>query len=158
MIIVAFSASLCLSPSPPLARRSTNTTSSRPPQNLSSRCAHTRRSHPRPRKSASCSPLMTTKAALHPAATWAIRPRPQNLHRSRPAKPRLFLPAVSSLRGFRTPAPRPVPASPAKGRRPKPFSLAVMRNRDRGHCRRWPIHDHWPNQTAPNLWLPDHAR
>ena len=46
--------------------------------------------------------------------------------------PRLFLPAVSSLRGFRTPAPRPVPASPAKGRRPKPFSKADLADRGFG--------------------------
>jgi hypothetical protein len=66
MIIVALPASLCLSPSPPLARWSTNAMSSRPPQTLSSRCAHTRRSHPRPRKSAPCSLLTITPAALHP--------------------------------------------------------------------------------------------
>ena len=52
----------------------------------------------------------TKRERATPAATWATRPRPQNPHRSRPAKPRLFLPAVSSLRGFRTPTPRPVPA------------------------------------------------
>ena len=66
MIIVALPASLRLSPSPPLARRSRNAMSSRPPQTLSSRRAHTRRSHPRPRKSASCSLLTITPAALHP--------------------------------------------------------------------------------------------
>ena len=66
MIIVTLPASLCLSPSPPLARRSRNAMSSRPPQTLSSRCAHTHRSHPRPRKSASCSLLTITPAALHP--------------------------------------------------------------------------------------------
>ena len=37
--IAALPASLCLSPSPPLARRSRNAMSSRPPQTLSSRCA-----------------------------------------------------------------------------------------------------------------------
>ena len=40
--------------------------SSRPPQPVSSRRAHTRRSHPRPRKSASCSLLTITSAAFHP--------------------------------------------------------------------------------------------
>ena len=43
-------ASLCLSPSPPLARRSRNAMPSRPPQPLSRCCAHTRCSHPRPEK------------------------------------------------------------------------------------------------------------
>ncbi len=42
-----------------------------------------------------------------------------------------FLPAVSSLRGFRTPAPRLSPDRPAKGRRPKPFSRAADGNCDR---------------------------
>ena len=36
--------------------------------------------------------------------TPALRPRPANPHRSRPLEP--FLPAVSSLGGFRTPVPR----------------------------------------------------
>jgi hypothetical protein len=44
---------------------------------------------------------------------------PKILTGSRPTKQRYFLPAVSSLRGFRTPAPRQAPA-PAKGRRPNP--------------------------------------
>jgi hypothetical protein len=45
---------------------------------------------------------------LRPTAsgpTPALRPRPANPHRSRPPEP--FLPAVSSLGGFRTPAPAP---------------------------------------------------
>ncbi len=44
-----------------------------------------------------------------PETQRALRPRPQNPHRSRPTKQRPFLPAVSSLRGFRTPAPRKTP-------------------------------------------------
>ena len=99
-----------LSPSPLAARRSRNAMSSRPPQTLSSRRAHTRRSHPRPRKSPSCSLLTITPAALRPRRHIGDPSATPNPHRSRPAKQRLFLPAVSSLRGFRTPAPRPVPA------------------------------------------------
>lgn len=66
MTIVALPASLSLSPSPPLARQSRNAMPSRPSQTLSSCCAHTRCSHPRPRKSASCSILTITPVALHP--------------------------------------------------------------------------------------------
>jgi hypothetical protein len=121
MTIVALPAAQRRSSSSPTTRRSTNPMSSRPPQTLSSRRAHTRRSHPRPRKSAPCSLLTITSAAFHPRHHMGD---PSATPKSRPAKPRLFLPAVSSLRGFRTPAPRPVPASPAKRRRPKPFSQA----------------------------------
>ncbi len=74
-----------------------------------------------------------------PEAPPALSPRPQNPHRSRPTKQPLFLPAVSSLRGFRTPA--PVLAQPsAKGRRPKPFSEAAA---DRDRRRR-----SWANPAA----------
>jgi hypothetical protein len=124
MTIVALPAAQRRSSSSPTTRRSTNPMSSRPPQTLSSRRAHTRRSHPRPRKSAPCSLLTITSAAFHPRHHMGD---PSATPKSRPAKPRLFLPAVSSLRGFRTPAPRPVPASPAKRRRPKPFSQADIR-------------------------------
>ncbi len=48
-------------------------------------------------------------ASPDPQTPRPLRPRPQNSHRSRPAKPRPFLPAVSSLRGFRTTAPLRAP-------------------------------------------------
>ena len=70
----------------------------------------TRHSHPRPRKSASWSLLTITPAAFHPRRHMGDPSATPKSHSSRPAKPRLFLPAVSSLRGFRTRAPRPVPA------------------------------------------------
>jgi hypothetical protein len=79
--IAALPAAQRRSSSSPTTRRSRNAISSRPAQTLSSCCARTRCSHPRPRKSASCSLLTTRPAALTPAATWATRPRPQNHHR-----------------------------------------------------------------------------
>jgi hypothetical protein len=66
MTIAALPAAQRRSFSSPTTRRSTNAMSSRPPQPLSSRRAHTRRSHPRPRKSASCPLLTITPAAFHP--------------------------------------------------------------------------------------------
>ena len=133
MTIAALPAAQRRSSSSPTTRRSTNPMSSRPPQTLSSRRAHTRRSHPRPRKSASCSLLTITSAAFHPRHHMGDPPRPQNPHSSRPAKPRLFLPAVSSLRGFRTPTPRPVPArlqGAARMRARKSTTLLVSVNSD----------------------------
>src|SRR5208337_1193771 len=59
-----------------------------------------------------------------PETQRALRPRPQNPHRSRPTKQRPFLPAVSSLRGFRTPAPRQTPRA-CKG----PASETLQRSR-----------------------------
>ena len=63
----------------------------------------------RSKKLAVFAPTDNTGRLRPPPPHKALRPRPQNPHRLRPAKPRLFLPAVSSLRGFRTPAPRPAP-------------------------------------------------
>ena len=98
--------------------------SSRPPQTLSSAPRSRRLASRPPNKLAIVLPInASSPPASGPPA--ALRPRPANPHRSRP-KPRLFLPAVSSLRGFRTPAPRLSPTSPAKGRRPKPFSEAEV--------------------------------
>jgi len=57
--------------SPPAARRSRTTMSSRPPQTLSRRRSHTRRSHPRPRKSPSCSLPTITPAAFRPRRHFA---------------------------------------------------------------------------------------
>jgi hypothetical protein len=130
MTIAALPAAQRRSSSSPTTRRSTNPMSSRPPQTLSSRRAHTRRSHPRPRKSASCSLLTITPAAFHLRRHMAIPPRPQNPHSSRPAKPPLFLSAV----WLSDAGPAPSRCSPAKGRRPKPFSEADIV--DRGRVRR----------------------
>ena len=54
-----------------------------------------------------------------PAATWAIRPRPPNPHRSRPAKQRPSSPRFPPYEAFGR-RPRAQPHRPAKGRRPKP--------------------------------------
>ena len=73
--------------------------------------------------------------AQHPwnaQSTSASRPgadglRSSNPHRSRERHLRLFLNAVSSLGGFRTPA-SPCLAPPrARGRRPKPFTKSIVR-------------------------------
>ena len=56
----------------------------------------------------------------------ADRLRSSNPHRSCERRQRLFLNAVSSLGGFRTPA-SPCLAPPrARGRRPKPFTIAAF--------------------------------
>ena len=68
MTVAALPASQRRFASPPAARRSRKAMSSRPPQTLSRRRAHTRRSHPRPRKSSSSS-LPTTNTG---------RPRPRS--------------------------------------------------------------------------------
>src|SRR5271155_1760704 len=58
----------------------------------------------------------------------ANRLRSSNPHRSCERRQRLFLNAVSSLGGFRTPA-SPCLAPPrARGRRPKPFTIAAVRD------------------------------
>jgi hypothetical protein len=58
--------------------------------------------------------------------------RSSNPHRSHERRQRLFLNAVSSLGGFRTPA-SPCLAPPrAKGRRPKPFTKAVVQKVEKG--------------------------
>src|ERR1700688_5137999 len=57
----------------------------------------------------------------------ADRLRSSNPHRWCERRQRLFLNAVSSLGGFRTPA-SPCLAPPrARGRRPKPFTIAAVR-------------------------------
>ena len=65
MTIAAHPASQRRFSSPPAARQSRNTMSSRPPQTLSSR-AHIRHPHPRPRKSPSCRLPAITPAAFRP--------------------------------------------------------------------------------------------
>ena len=71
--------------------------------------------HPRPQASSSYA---------------APSPRPSNPLTSR-SYPSPILPAVSSLRGFRTPAPSGSPNRRERGRRPKPFSIAVTALRRR---------------------------
>ena len=71
MTIAALPAAQRRSSSSPTTRRSTNAMSSRPPQPLSSRRAHTRRSHPRPRKSASCSLLTIPPADVRRRCTMS---------------------------------------------------------------------------------------
>ena len=91
-------------------------TSSRGPQTLSSRRAHARPAHPRrPKRLVVVAPADTTARRPAPPTHSAIRPRPSNPHRSAPNQTAPFLPAVSSLGGFRTPAPRPVPPSQRAG-------------------------------------------
>jgi hypothetical protein len=109
MTIVALPASLSLSPSPPLARQSRNAMPSRPSQTLSSCCAHTRCSHPRPRKSASCSILTITPVALHPPPLHGRSVRDPKIPIG-PAQPN----RASSFPWF--------PPYEAFGRRPRPQS------------------------------------
>ena len=71
------------------------------------------------------------------AAIPALSPRPSNPHSSRSPRQSLFLPAVSSQGGFRTPAPRPRARS-CWGRRPKPFTQAeVLAPRRRSAWRKY---------------------
>jgi hypothetical protein len=101
--------------------------SSRPPHGLSSRRAHPRRSHPRPTRRPS-----SRLPAITPAA---FRPRRHigdpSAILAAPSQTAPLFPAVSSLRGFRTPAPASR-TTVRKGRRPKPFSIAAVQDRVRG--------------------------
>ncbi len=64
-----------------------------------------------------------------PEAPPALRPRPQNPHGSRRAQPNsaLSYPRFPPYEAFRR-RPSVKPRAPAKGRRPKPFSQAAIRN------------------------------
>ena len=81
------------------------------------------------------SALTITPAALHPRRHIGDPSATPNPHISCPAKPRSFLPAVCLLyEAFgRRPLPSPSPRL-AKGRRPKPFSIAAIpdQTEDRG--------------------------
>ena len=94
-----------------------------------------------PKKPVVFAPDDNTGRLPAPAATSAIRPRPSNPHRLRPAKPRLSFPRFPPYEAFGR-RPRAQPRAPAKGRRPKPFSKpAVAKDRDR-RC----------NGVEPGLW------
>ena len=114
-------------PSPPAARRSRNAMSSRSPHRPSSRRAHPRRPHPRPKKLVVSAPDKNTGRPFAPAATSAIRPRSSNPHRARPTKQRPSSPRFPPYEAFKR-RPRAKPRAPAKGRRPKPFSKAAVRD------------------------------
>ena len=110
--------------SPPAARRSRTTMSSRPPQTLSRRRAHTRRSHPRLRKSPSCSVPTITPAAFRPRRHIADRSATSNPHRLRPAKPRLSFPRFPPYEAFgRRPASSPARLQRAGVRNPSALTL-----------------------------------
>src|SRR5271163_1518298 len=63
---------------------------------------------------------------LHQQDLAADSLRSSNPHRSHERRQRLFLNAVSSLGGFRTPASPCLVLPRARGRRPKPFTIAVV--------------------------------
>ena len=108
------------------ARRTTTAMASQRPTDPRSRAVFTLVPHLRAIQNARASSCRSTPSAASSfiRSRTRIRPRPSNPHRSR-SHPRPFLPAVSSLRGFRTPAPGGSPNRRAKGRRPKPFSIPV---------------------------------
>jgi hypothetical protein len=60
--------------------------------------------------------------------------RSSNPHRSHKRRQRLFLNAVSSLGGFRTPASPCLCPPRAGGRRPKPFTIAAIRLPTQSAC------------------------
>ncbi len=104
--ITVLPASQRRSASLPTARRAL---SSQPPQTLFKRRAHASPSHARDRTRSSSSLPPITLGASGPRSHECDPPATFKSPRSRPTKPRPFLPAVSSLRGFRTPAPRRAP-------------------------------------------------
>ena len=126
--------------SPPAARRSRKAMSTPPPQNSLQA--------PRPHPPPSSSPSKKHVVFIPADNTSRLRPRPPHRRSIRDlqipiacAQPsrRPILPAVSSRR------PRVKPRAPAKGRRPKPFSVPDGRSRREavigvpkgGHARVW---------------------
>ena len=126
---------MTVAPHPASHRRSLSP-SSRAPEHKSDALATSRRSSStaanakpahrrRPKRLAFVAAAVTT--ARRRAARRRMRSvRDLQIPIGAPHQTAPFLPAVSSLGGFRTPAPGGSPNRRARGRRPKPFSIAVV--------------------------------
>ena len=122
MTVATHPASHRRSPPPPAARRNTErdvrATSPDPPS-TDAPTPRSRASSPSKTPAVAASAENTERRRLPTPRSPAVRDPQIPIGRARQTAP--FLPAVSSLGGFRAPAPAHAPPS-AKGRRPKPFT------------------------------------